>query len=163
MRTSLQRLTFIAVAAFLACGTQAPTDIPPDAQRVAFEQIEEIHTPISGFADRERMAITDQETWEQVWSEFHRSVEPAPAVPEIDFSERMVLLATMGTRSSGGYGISIEGVFTVDGQILIEVLESSPGPTCVTTGAITHPATAVVTDRMTEPVEWVEKTRQTEC
>jgi hypothetical protein len=75
----------------------------------------------------------------------------------------MVLIAAMGRRPTGGYGIVIESVHRADGKLFARVEAHSPGPTCFVTQALTAPVTAVRVARSDEPVEFLERSSVTEC
>lgn len=158
--TTIRNLLVLAVT---ACAAGTLTEVPADAQRVSFDEIDELDSPFSAFSEPQRMVITDAEAWAEAWQRFHGAVEPMPAIPNVDFTQRMVILAAMGQRSSGGYQIAVEGVYRDADRLIVEVRETSPGPRCVTTAALTSPATAVITDRFDGEVAWVEKTSEAKC
>lgn len=153
----------LGLIATAACTGETLTEVPPSAQLVTFEQMENLHSHYSAFTQRERLVITNTEDWADAWVRFHGAVEPLPAVPAVDFSQRMVVLAAMGQRNTGGFVITVEGVYRDDDRLLVEVLETSPGPSCFTTAALTSPATAVITDRWDGDLAWVEKAREVAC
>lgn len=57
----------------------------------------------------------------------------------IDFAIDQVVLVTMGSRTSGGHTIAAENVKDAGDHVELNVLLSSPGPSCITTQALTHP------------------------
>lgn len=157
---------FLALAA--ACGPPTQSDtadrLPPGASRMATEPVAELvaRQYYSGLDTPARRVITDARTWSAVWSQIWASFTPAPAVPEIDFSQSTVVIAAMGNKPSGGYAVSLEA-FEHDGRIYAVVLEQSPGPTCATTAAITAPMAAVRISGAGRPVTFVEKKEVVEC
>jgi hypothetical protein len=162
-------LTPALLAAAIACGSErvsAPEfpALPEGAVAVEFSQMEQVHTTsLSGIADRRRIAIRTQEEWEAFWSEFTGTVQPQPPAPVVDFGTQMILAATMGTRNTGGFAVSVEGVFEAEGRLIAQVLERSPAQGCIVTQSLTAPATAVVVARRDGAVEFQEAAMASEC
>ena len=93
------------------------------------------HTSI---AEPRRMVIRDANGFAQLWSELG-----AGERPDVDFTQNVVVVAASGERPTGGYGIAIDRVSQADGQLTIQVVETTPGPNCVTSGAATRPVDVV--------------------
>jgi len=131
--------------------------VPPSAQVVAFDVVEEVTTPVSGIRDARRLVITDEAAWRELWGEFQGTEVPLPPAPEIDFSTRMVIVATLGSRPDGGYSVSVPEVAR-DGEVLYVVVEEGiAGIECVTTDQVTTPAVAVTVARAGGEVRFVER------
>lgn len=139
-------------------------DLPPSAGLVAHAVIEEVHTAgYSGIRERQRRVIRTSSDWEAFWIAFHGPVEPMPTPPAVNFAERMVLVAAMGQRPTGGYGIEIGSVYAADGKLLARVEERSPDSNCGTTQALTAPVTAVVIPRSSATVEFQDRALTVSC
>lgn len=137
--------------------TGTAADVPPSAQVVAFEVVEEVTTPVSGIRDARRLVITDEAAWRTLWEEFQGNVVPLPPAPHIDFATRMAIVATLGTRPDGGYSVSVPQVAR-DGEVLYVVVEEGiAGIECVTTDQVTSPAVAVTVPRAGGEVRFVER------
>jgi hypothetical protein len=93
----------------------------------------------TGIAEPRRMVIRDADGFAQLWSELG-----AGERPDVDFTQNVVVVAASGEQPSGGHGIAIDRVSQADGQLTIQVVETTPGPNCVTTGAATRPVDVVV-------------------
>lgn len=117
----------------------------------------------SGLEERQRLVVRDARAWNLLWSRIRESLQPAPAVPSVDFSTEMVIVAAMGTRPSGGFAIEIRGVYELDGDVFVEVREVSPGPGCGTTLALTAPVAAVVVPARSGAVRFSESASLREC
>jgi hypothetical protein len=144
-------------------GDQWP-DLPLSAGLVPHTVLTEVHTAQhSGIRERQRRAIRTGDEWEAFWVAFNGPVEPMPAPPAINFSERMVVVAAMGERPTGGYAIAIESVHAADGKLMVRVEERSPGADCATTQALTAPVTAVVIPRSTASVEFHDRAVTVSC
>jgi hypothetical protein len=96
-----------------------------------------------GWCAPARQVVRTAEEWEASWAELTAGYEPVPAAPAVDFGEEMLLVAAMGERTSGGYTIEVEAAALDGGTLRARLVETSPGPTCATTQAITCPAAAV--------------------
>ncbi len=137
--------------------------IPPGATSVPFDRIEWSITPVSGIRDRRRLVIRDAEDWSSYWDELHATLIPTPQPPALDFSGRMVIAATLGRRATGGHTVTITEVFQNGEDLFVVVLETSPGPGCLTTQALGAPAVAVSVPRIGGEVTFVEQTETLDC
>lgn len=93
----------------------------------------------TGIAESRKLVIQDNETWATFWSQLGVGERP-----QVDFSRNVVIAVAMGQRSSGGYDIAVQGVSEVAGELTVDVVETSPAPTCATTMALTQPVDVVV-------------------
>jgi len=137
-------------------GPETVVEIPAGATQLAFDPVEEVSSPISAIVDRRRLIIRDAAAWEEFWGEFTARVEPRPDPPTIDFAAHMVIAATMGQKTSGGYVISVEEVAEKDGTLYAKVQETTPGVMCTNITVMTAPAVAVVVPRHQGTVAFVD-------
>ncbi|HEX2219621.1 MAG TPA: protease complex subunit PrcB family protein [Gemmatimonadales bacterium] len=86
-----------------------------------------------------RLVIRDPATWAQFWSELGAGVRP-----EVNFSRDLVIAVASGERSTGGHDIVVQRVTRSDGDLRITVVETSPGPNCMTTMALTQPVDVIM-------------------
>ena len=151
----------------VACepGSSSPpeqsTQVPVDAQAVTMEPI--FTELFSGIPDARRLVIRTSVEWNALWEEVTQNRMPKPPPPEVDFEQYMVIVAAMGSRPTGGYTVTVDEVNQGQGQLLAEVRETSPGPTCMTTQALTAPVTAVRVVRSEGRVTFVEVQDQHDC
>lgn len=117
----------------------------------------------AGIRERSRVVIRAQDEWTEFWGRLYGNRLPPPAAPDVDFDQQMVIAATMGERPTGGHAIAIESVTVDGGTIRATVVETSPGPTCITTQALTAPAVAVSIETSEGDVEFVEQTATLDC
>lgn len=143
-------VTLTACEATRAVSTATP--IPPDAialtapesRAAAFDSAVKRFRFYSGLGSRERLVIRGASDWNAMWSTLASGSSPTPAVPEVDFATEMVILASMGSRSTGGYSIEIPGVFEHAGDVFVSVRETSSGRNCFVTQAFTQPVALVL-------------------
>ena len=117
----------------------------------------------TGLRDSVRQVITDGESLALVWAQAHEGRGEVPAVPSVDFTTEMVIVAALGTRNSGGYPITIDSVVASGTALHVYVRKTSPGPTCGTTGALTEPASIVAVPRSTASVVFDEIDQRSDC
>jgi len=140
-----------------------PDPVPEAAVRMEAQPIDEATVTFSRIEDRRRLLIDDETAWAEFWAEFHGAVTPMPPLPQVDFSTHVIVAATMGQRSSGGFSIEVADVYEADGTLYPVVVEVSPGPSCVATTVITAPAVAVRVERAGTGVSFVERTEVATC
>lgn len=161
------------VLAFFSCSSMNATDqlesqtppvgVPRSASVVLFEAIEGARSAFSLIPDRRRLVIRDETEWRSFWRDLYGNVTPPPEPPDVDFGRQIVIAATMGQRPTGGYAIDIEDIFEDSDTLFPVVVETSPGPQCITTQVITAPAVAVLVNRATSAVSFVERTETIDC
>lgn len=165
MKRSRLRIVASVVAAIAGSGCAAEPDVsgglPVAISPLAAASAMRIY---SGMTTRQRLVVHDVATWANAWQELVGTLQPPPALPAIDFGTTVVVVAGMGERTSGGYAVTVNEVqVNSAGNASITVTEQSPGPTCVTTAAITDPADVVVAARFDGEAKFVERTSQAVC
>jgi hypothetical protein len=119
----------------------------------------------SGMVEPLRTAVFDKAKFAEYWSQAFANRNPAPALPEVDFSREFVVVAALGERSSGGFAIEVSGA---DGEkgVEVQIATTAPGKNCVVSLAMTQPVDFVKVARPTSgptPVTFVEKTTVRDC
>jgi len=115
----------------------------------------------SAFWEPIRSVIRNQTEFNDFWKRLHSpdaKHDPfpnLPPLPEIDFSQEMIIVAGMGQRPSSGYWIIIDGACETDGHLEIFV-RSINGRRCTSLGGITAPVDVVRIPRTNLPVEFRE-------
>lgn len=170
MRSALAFSLLLAPVA--ACNLSlASSGVPDDAAQITLpaesnEKLSDALGPYrhySGYNERERLVIRTAPDWATAWDKVVALVMPKPPVPAVDFASDMVILAAMGTRPTGGYGIEITSVLGSQTGLYVRVRETSPGGNCGVTAALTAPVTAVIVPAFPGPVHFVEETARREC
>jgi hypothetical protein len=165
MRSSI----LVLAAAALACGAFGEQ---PAADPLLGEPVPVLPLPAeaqlyfrfnSGACAPSLRVVRTAEEWASTWAELAANHSPIPAPPTVDFAAEMLLVATMGQRLTGGYFIDVERAAAKDGTLHAYVLETSPGPTCATTQALTCPAAVVRVARRDGPVAFATRTTVHEC
>lgn len=86
-----------------------------------------------------RCIVRSQEEMEQLWKFSSRDSTP----PVVDFSERMLVVATAGERTSGGFGLGIDGAWQRGDTLIVLVTERLAGHGCAATMEVVYPAGAI--------------------
>lgn len=93
----------------------------------------------TGVGEARRLVIRNANAWADFWSELGVGDRPA-----VDFTRDLVVAVAAGQRPSGGYEIAVTGVRQADGELTVEVVETAPGPNCMTSASLTQPVDIVV-------------------
>ena len=173
--TSRVAALLLPLAAALACSPSAEppagTDVPPASQSpatpsaadgpVAVESLASLHN--SGIEDSTRQVVRTAAEWASVWERMHAPMGDVPAPPAVDFERSLVVVAGMGTRRSGGFGIAVDSAVRRGGALVVHVTSTAPGQGCMTTGALTQPVAAARVEATDAQVRFEERTAVREC
>ena len=100
-------------------------------------------TTNSGIVKRLRIVIRDRDAWVELWKQLSSKQFPQPPLPEIDFSREMLIVVAMGEQGTGGFSISVDGVYEKNNKIEVIVKSFRPGKKCMLTQALTQPVDVV--------------------
>jgi hypothetical protein len=130
----MKKLTLALAALALVATTMASPEAKPWREIATGSQ--------SGIETPGRTVIRTPEAWQAWWKE-HTKNEFDPAnpnePPKVDFDKEMILAATMGERSTGGFAIHFTEIKTEGGTLKVIVKSTSPGPDAMVTMALTQP------------------------
>jgi protease stability complex PrcB-like protein len=116
----------------------------------------------SGLDKPDRIVVRDAVNWQIVWKDVWRGFSEVPPLPTVDFSREMILVAALGARSTGGYGIMIDAANEADnGGINVTVRSTSP-LNCLVTEAFTQPVD-IARLPMRGRVEFTERSEVHQC
>lgn len=117
----------------------------------------------SGMTTRERLVVRDQATWTDTWRKLSSRQSTPLQTPQIDFSERAVIVASMGQMNSANHSISIDDVAFSGDSASFTVTESAPGAGCLSLPSISHPAAVVTVPTFTGEATFDEKRSELPC
>ncbi len=118
----------------------------------------------SGLDKTERIVVRDETSWQALWARINSGGSPVPPVPVIDFSQEMLVVVALGARSTGGYGIHVDGANESENAgVAVTVRSISPGPRCATTQAFTQPVDIARVPRRDGSVTFVERSEVHTC
>ncbi len=116
----------------------------------------------SGVHERRREVVRDEASWVRLWSEIRADSTPVPPPPAVDFTQHMLILVALGTRTSGGFGVQVQTVTSRGDTLEVAVLESCPAPGSRVTLALTEPLEVVRVARLAQTPIFRE-TRAASC
>ena len=93
----------------------------------------------TGIGESRRLVIRDANSWAEFWSELGTGDRPG-----VDFTKAVVVAVAAGQRPSGGYEIAVDHVTQADGELTVQVVETTPGPNCMSVSSPTQPVDVVV-------------------
>lgn len=92
--------------------------------------------------------ITDRQAFADLYNRAHSLKTPKPDLPEIDFENQLVLVAFMGLKSTGGYGIVFNDSVSESGDTLkVTVQFQEPPQGAILPQVITSPYVMATVDR----------------
>lgn len=83
--------------------------------------------------------IGNDDELRQVWNAAQGAMLTPPPLPEVFWDRETVLALFMGSRSSGGYSISLVGMSQLGNEIFADIRITEPAPGAITTQALTSP------------------------
>ena len=120
-------------------------------------------TYYSGVDDSSFVVVRDAATWRAQWRAINREMQPLPPAPAVDFAREMIVVAALGHRASGGWGIAVDSAVWRGGAIDVFVRQLAPGRGCFTTAAISSPVDVVRLPRRDAPVRFDERVVREDC
>ena len=110
----------------------------------------------SGIRDARQEIVKAADEWEKLWKQHAIPAGTTGKIPPVDFSKEMVIVATLGTKRTGGYSIEIVSAEARDKSLIITVKKSAPPPGAITVQALTAPYHFVAVRRSDLKAEFVE-------
>jgi hypothetical protein len=141
---SFVRCGTVVLAVVLGLGACSDSASPPGEPGASIPVVRLRSDPYpfafySGLDKPDRIVIRDPVTWQIVWKNVWFRDSEVPPLPAVDFSNEMIVVAALGARSSGGYGILIDGANEVaNGGVNVTIRSTSP-LNCLVTEAFTQP------------------------
>ena len=83
--------------------------------------------------------ITNEAQLIEAWNRAYGTRLNVPPLPDVDFRRETLLAVFQATKSTGGYGLEVEGVSLEGRDIYVDVLETKPAAGTITTQALTTP------------------------
>lgn len=117
------------------------------------------HSDASGMDTAVRLVLKDTTSWRRAWTQLGGNT----ALPSVNFSQSMVIIAAMGSLSTGGYEITTDSVASTGSEYLIFVRTREPAKECGVPAEQTQPVDVVAVPRRLLPVRFVEFTEVRRC
>lgn len=155
-----------------SAGEEGPTGPDAPVGPLSFETVEQSHVEPSAvdenatgkFEDGVKQVIRDQSAFESFWNDLHGDNAEAP---NINFSEKVVVVAMLGKRPDDGYEAEIRSITKNENPALVSIFvtEIKPGPNCSVTDSEVIPYHIVKLDEFsTDKVNFQDNgTEEKEC
>jgi hypothetical protein len=121
-------MLMLLLAAWLQAG--AP---PPPVHKPMLRTIDK--GTESNVDDATTVVVRDAAAWKKLW----QGHAPDRALPAVDFSHEMVVAVFMGSRTTSGYDVAIQGTREEGGALVVAYRETAPAREAMTAQVITAP------------------------
>jgi hypothetical protein len=164
---SFVRGSTIALAMVLGVGACSDGVSPPGEPGASIPVVRLRSDPYpfafySGLDKPDRIVVREPVTWQIVWNKVWFGDSEVQPIPTVDFSSEMIVVAALGARSSGGYGILIDRANELaNGGISVTIRSTSP-LNCIVTEGFTQPVD-IARLPIREKVEFTERSEVHQC
>ncbi|MFO1499086.1 MAG: protease complex subunit PrcB family protein [Verrucomicrobiota bacterium] len=110
---------------------------------------------ISGLQEQKEEVIRDAAGWQKLWTAHATSSKTAGTLPEVDFDREMVIVATSGRHSTGGYSIEVTRVEQLPDKLRVYITRKAPPSGAMAIQVLTAPFHMVAVPKSSWPVEFV--------
>ncbi len=129
------------IAAIVLCltiiGASVFVVVFPILNTIPFETVDQgIHC---GITARVQYVITDNETWEQLWTDIHSISSHLPDLPMINFTSETLIAVIMGEKYIGGYSTEITRITSSWNAYTVYVTDYHPDPESLVLNWFTQP------------------------
>lgn len=158
--------SFVSIAfvglAFVACSSPSSPGVDVPVIRLRSEPYSFAFT--SGLHESVRLVVRDSETWRSIWNQLYDRRSTVPALPDIDFSKEMIVVAALGERGSGGYSV-VFGSASENGAGGIDVVvrSISPGRYCALPALLTQPVDLARISNKYASIRFIERNEVVQC
>lgn len=109
----------------------------------------------SGVHDAKAVVVRDADAWAALWAAHASGRSPAPVMPQVDFSTRMVVAVFAGQTGSACRQVRIDKIGAAAGKIVVSYEERDLQTLAICTQAASSPMIAVTLARSSAVVEFV--------
>jgi PrcB C-terminal len=85
-----------------------------------------VHEWTSGMHDATAYVIRDATAYADTWGRIYANVTPMPVPPPVDFTQNMLLVASMGTQPTTGYDITFDSITQAVDSLQVGIVERVP-------------------------------------
>ncbi len=100
-----------------------------------------------GVTEPRTVVIDSTNAWNKLWGQVNANRLSPAAPPHLDFSQQVVVGVFLGTKTTGGWAVSITDVRLSDGALLVVAHLTSPASGMVVAQVLTQPYSIVVIPR----------------
>lgn len=159
MNQLIRCLPLLGALCLAACGggggaspqTLAAAPVVADGP-MAFEQLASLGN--SALQSPETFVVRDSDSLQKLWGRVYQNTTPAPAVPTVDFSRKMVLAVSPGYVAACT-GFAIDKVAMSGGVVVVNYSTTPPLPNMMCIAAVFAPVSIIVVDRVETTVKFI--------
>lgn len=107
--------------------------------------------------------VRDSTTWTAMWDSIHTDRGAVPPAPPVSFAEKMIVIAAMGERATGGYSVAIDSIQCLSSAFDVHLSLLEPGEGCMVTQALSQPVQIVKADICTGTMRVRKNEAVVEC
>ena len=157
-----RRLVLATMVVLGAVGCSSPTDpdrvdIPVPVTRLRSEPYS---LTLHSGRQPERLVVRDAATWAEVWTAIWRWQSPAPALPEVDFTRELVVVAVPGRGVTHVSNFLVDSAVRNRDGVTVQLRTFTPGPGCAITAEIRNPVDIARMPRTQDDVAFTERVTQ---
>ena len=162
------RILMLSLACTVSALAQQPrassgaTPVAPSTPLTRFRESDGF-AQFSGLTDSVRVVIRESTEWTRYWAIINRPFFPQPPEPAVDFSREAGIVASLGSRPTGGFTIRIDQVTTEADRLIVSVVRTLPGAGCALAAVVTQPVDIVRIATPAQPIAFVERVERTDC
>jgi hypothetical protein len=108
----------------------------------------------AGFNAANTMTVTDSNAWATLWATHTANLSPVPALPTIDFSQKIVLGIYLGLRINGCFGVTDVSVVRRGNRLKVFYSAVPPVPDAVCIQSFPAPGLLLEIDRTDAAVQF---------
>jgi hypothetical protein len=127
--------------------------LPADGTPVAFSSVAASTT--SGVTTRKSVVIRDAAAWSALWAQHATLQLPAPPLPPVDFTRKMLVGVFAGAYHDACYGLGIAAVHAGAASLVVEVNERGPRMGVMCAQLATNPMQVAAVDRIDADVDFI--------
>jgi hypothetical protein len=126
--------------------------LPKSGTAIAFQTL--VADMRSGVTEPKNVVVRDAAAWQQLWTQHIANRVPAPGLPNVDFTARMVIAVFTGNRAMGCGSMGITHVSSKDGQMVVDYEDRSSPMGRMCPNIVTSPVSMVMVDRNDAQVDF---------
>jgi hypothetical protein len=97
----------------------------------------------SGVSEVDTRVIRNEEEARRYFGRVMAHLPEVQETPAVDYRRWMLLAVGLGSRRNGGYSVEITAVRRQADTLMVDYVETEPGPACIVSQVITHPVHVV--------------------
>lgn len=113
-----------------------------------------------GKTDPEYTVVQNQKEWNRILEKYKIKSLDSNLV---DFAKDTLLVAFIGSRTSGGYSVNFEKIEDRGSILVAYIVEVEPGENCLVTQSITYPIHIVKIPKTDKKVQFIKRTKTSVC